>query len=152
MTVLLNFRTQCARAHVSPYFFPHIVCLRIYCLFFFFFGFYLLFHENHSHCQAVTVCARAQAAVLPSSGHSVSEIAKLFKKAEQWVRNKWSLRKSFKDKPRSRRPSIFTNYARNRITRAKYERNNSTRKIATKLQHHDINVSCTTVWRLTNKE
>ena len=132
-------------------FFPHIVCLRIYCLFIIIL-FSLLFHENHSHCQAVTVCARAQAAVLRSSGHSVREIAKLFKKAEQWVRNKWSLRKSFEDKPRSRRPSVFTNYARNRITRAKYERNNSTRKIAKKLQHHNINVSNTTVWRLTNKE
>ena len=102
-------------------------------LFFVCFFFSLLFHENHSHCQAITVCARAQAAVLRSSGYSVREIAKLFKKTEQWVRNKWSLRKSFEDKPRSRRPSIFTNYARNRITRAKYERNNSTTKIAKNL-------------------
>ena len=142
MTILLNFRTQCARAHVSPYFF-RTLSVYVFIAFFFTILFSLLFHENHSHCQAVTVCARAQAAVLRSSGHSVREIAKLFKKAEQWVRNKWSLRKSFEDKPRSRRPSIFTNYARNRITRAKYERNNSTRKIAKKLQHHNINVSST---------
>ena len=64
-------------------------CLFTYLLLFFFtILFSLLFHENHSHCQAVTVCAKAQAAVLRSSGHSVREIAKLFKKAEQWVRNK----------------------------------------------------------------
>ena len=146
MTIPLNFRTQCARAHVSPYFFRtlsvyvFIAFLFCFVLFvcFFFFDFLCSFT---SHSQAVTVCARAQPAVLRSSGHSVREISKLFKNAEQWVRNKCS-----------RRPSIFTNCARNRITKAKYERNNSTRKIAKKLQHHNINVYSATVWRLTNKE
>ena len=45
----------------------------------------------------------------------------------------------------------LTNYARNVITKAKYKRNNSTRKIAQKVQHHNINVWSTTVWSLTNK-
>ena len=45
----------------------------------------------------------------------------------------------------------LTDYARNVITKAKYMRNNSTRKIAQKVQHHNINVSSTTVWSLTNK-
>ena len=41
---------------------------------------------------------------------------------------------------------LFTNYARN-ITKAKYKRNNSTRKIAKKLQHHNINLSRTNTGR-----
>ena len=99
-----------------------------------------------------TVCARAQASILRSSGHSVKEIAKLLKKTERWV-NKWSKRKSFKDKPRSERPSVLTNCARNLIEKAKYKRNNLTKKIAKNLQHHNIKVSSTTVWRhMTNKE
>ena len=98
----------------------------------------------------MTVCARAQAAIFRYSDYSVKEIAKLFKKAERWVNN-WSKRKSFEGKPRSGRPSVLTNYARNVITKAKYKRNNSTRKIAQKVQHDNINVSSTTVWSLTNK-
>ena len=88
--------------------FPHIAYFRIYCLCL---GFSLLFHRNHSYCQAVTICSRAQAAILRSSGNSVKEIAKLFK-TERWV-NKWPKRKSFEDKPWSGRPSVLTNYARN---------------------------------------
>ena len=65
--------------------------------------------------------------------------------------NKWSKRKSFEGKPRSGLPSVLTNYARNVITKAKYKRNNSTRKIAQKVQHHNINVSSTSVWSLTKK-
>ena len=98
---------------------PHIACFRIYCLCF---GFSLLFHVNHSLCQAVTVCARAQAAIFRYSDYSVKEIAKLLKKAERWV-NKWLKRKSFEGKPRSGRPSVLTNYARNVITKAEYKRN-----------------------------
>ena len=45
----------------------------------------------------------------------------------------------------------LANYAKNVITKAKYKRNNSTRKIAQKVQHHNINVSSTKVWSLTNK-
>ena len=92
--------------------------------------------------KANTVYARAQAAILRSSGHSVKYIAKLLKKTERWV-NKWSKRKSFEDKPRSGRPSVLTNHARNVIETAKYKRNNSTRKIAKYLQRHHINVSNT---------
>lgn len=120
---------------------PHMVCFRIYCLCF---GFSLLLHGNQSHCQAVTVCARAQAAILRSSGHSVKEISKLFKNTERWV-NKWSKRTSFEDKPRSGRSSVLTNYSRNVIIKAKYKRNNSTRKIGQKVRHHNINISSTTV-------
>ena len=98
----------------------------------------------------VTVCARDQAAIFRYSDYSVKEIAKLFKKTERWV-NKWSKRKSFEGKPRSGRLSVLTNYARNVIRKAEYKRNNSTRKIAQKVQHHNINVSSTKVWSLTNK-
>ena len=57
-----------------------------------------------------------------------------------------------KTKPRSGRPSVLTNCARNAIKKAKYKRNNLTRKIAKNLQHHDIKVLSTTVWRyMTNK-
>ena len=98
----------------------------------------------------VTVCARAQGAILRSSCHSVKEVAKLFKRTERWV-NKWSKRITLESKPRSGRPSVLTNYARNIITQAEYKRNNSTRKIAQKSQHHNINVSSTKVWSLTNK-
>jgi len=101
--------------------------------------------------KANTVFARAQAAILRPSGHSVKDIAKLLKKTERWV-NKWSKRKSFEDKPRSGWPSVLTNHARNLIQKAKYKRNNSTRKIAKNLQRHHINVSNTMVWRyITNK-
>ena len=51
------------------------------------------------------VYARAQAAILRSSGHSVKEIAKSFNKTERWV-NKWSKRECFEDKPRRGRPSV----------------------------------------------
>ena len=57
------------------------------------------------------VYARAQAAILRSSGHSVKEIAKFFNETERWV-NKWSKRECFEDKPRSRRPSVLINCAR----------------------------------------
>ena len=77
------------------------------------------------------VYARAQAVILRSSGHSVKDIAKLLKQTERWV-NKWSKRKSFEDKPRSGRPSVLTNRARNVVEKAKYKHNNSTRKIAKK--------------------
>ena len=101
--------------------------------------------------KANAVYARAQAAILRSSGHSVKDIAKLLKKTERWV-NKWSKRKSFEDKPRSGRPSVLTNRARNVIEKAKYKRNNSSRKIAKNLQRQNINVSNSTVWRyMTNK-
>lgn len=92
------------------------------------------------------VYARAQAAILRSSGHSVKEIAKFFNKTERWV-NKWSKRECFEDKPRSGRPSVLTNCARKSIEKAKYKRNNSTRKIAKNLQQKNIEVSSITVWR-----
>ena len=92
------------------------------------------------------VYARAQAAILQSSGHSVKEIAKLFNKTERWV-NKWSKRECFEDKPRSGRPSVLTNCARKSIEKAKYKRHNSTRKIAKNIQQKNIQVSSITVWR-----
>ena len=92
------------------------------------------------------VNGRAQAAILRSSGHSVKEIAKFFNKTERWV-NKWSKRECFEDKPRRGRPSVLTNCARKSIEKAKYKRNNSTRKIAKNLQHKNIQVSGITVWR-----
>ena len=64
------------------------------------------------------VYARAQAAILRSSGHSVKENAKLFNKTERWV-NKWSKRECFDDKPRSGRPSVLINYPRNSIEKAR---------------------------------
>ena len=73
--------------------------------------------------KADTVCAKAQAAILRSSGHSVKEIAKLLKKTERWV-NKWSKRKSFEDKPGTGQPSVLTNCARNVIEKTKYKLNN----------------------------
>ena len=106
---------------------------------------------SFTEMKANAVYARAQAAILRSSGHSVKDIANLLKKTERWV-NKWSKRKSFEDKPRSGRPSVLTNRARNVIEKAKYKRNNSSRKIAKNLQRQNINVSNSTVWRyMTNK-
>ena len=97
--------------------------------------------------KANTIYARTQAAILLSSGHSVKDIAKLLKKKnEQWV-NKWSKRKSLEDQSRSGQPSVLTNRARTVIEKAKYKRNNLTRKIAKNLHRHNINVSNTTVWR-----
>ena len=58
---------------------------------------------------------------------------------------------SFEGKPRSGWPSVLTNYVRNIITKPKYKRKNSKRKISQKVQHHNINVSSTKVWSLTNK-
>ena len=84
--------------------------------------------------KANAVYARAQAAILRSSGHSVKDIAKLL-----------TQRKSFEDKPRSGRLSVLTNRARNVIEKAKYKRKNSTRKIAKNLQLQNINVSNSTV-------
>ena len=55
--------------------------------------------------------------------------------------NKWSKREWFGDKPRSERPSVFTNCARKSIEKAKYIQNNSTRKITKKLQQKNIEVS-----------
>ena len=89
------------------------------------------------------VYARAQAAILRPSGHSVEEIAKFFNKTVGWV-NKWSERESFEDKPRSERPSVLTSAARKSTEKAK---NNSTRKIAKNLQQQNIEVSSISVWR-----
>ena len=83
------------------------------------------------------VYARAQAAILRSSGHSEKEITKFCNKTERWV-NKWSKRECFKDKPRSRQPSVLTNAARKSIEKARYKRNNPTRKSAKNLQQKDI--------------
>ena len=66
---------------------------------------------SFTEMKANAVYARAQAAILRSSGHSVKDIANLLKKTERWV-NKWSKRKSFEDKPRSGRPSVLANRAR----------------------------------------
>ena len=90
------------------------------------------------------VYARAQAAILRSSGHSVN-------KTVRWV-NKWSKRECFEDKPRSGRPSVLTNAARKSIEKAKYKRNNSTRKIAKNLQQKNIEVSSITVWRYVTRK
>ena len=64
-----------------------------------------------------TACARAQAAFLRSSGHSVKEIAKSLKKTERRVNN-WSKRQAKEG------PCFFflflTNFTRNLIERAKY--------------------------------
>ena len=60
------------------------------------------------------VYARAQAAILRSSGHSVKEMAKFFKKTVHWL-NKWSKRERSEHKPRSRPPSVSTNVARKSI-------------------------------------
>ena len=82
-----------------------------------------LFFLNFLHVFCVTkmtsdlVYARAQAAILRSSGHSVKENAKLFNKTERWV-NKWSKRECFDDKPRSGRPSVLINCPRNSIEKA----------------------------------
>ena len=89
------------------------------------------------------VYARAQAAILRSSGHSVKENAEFFNKTVRWV-NKWSKRECFEDKPRSGRPSVLTNATRKSIEKAKYKRNNSTRKIAKDLQRKNIEVSSIT--------
>ena len=96
-----------------------------------------------SEMNANTVYARAQAAILLSSGHSVKDTAKLLKNTERWV-NKWSKRAPFEDQPRSGQPSVLTNRARTVIEKAKYKRNYLTRKIAKNLQRHNINVSNTT--------
>ena len=87
-----------------------------------------LFVFSVTKMKSDIVFARAQAAILRSSGHSVKEITKCFNKTERWV-NKWSKRECFEDKPRSGRPSGLTNCARKSIKKAKYKRNNSTRKI-----------------------
>ena len=74
MTILLKFRAQCASTRaLSLHIFPAHACFRIYCLNGFVLDFLCSFTEI-----TVTVCARAQAAILQSSGHSVKEIAKLF--------------------------------------------------------------------------
>ena len=117
---------MCKRTCFVPPYFPRILPV------FKFIAFVLDFLFSFTEIT-VTVCARAQAAILRSSRHSVKEIAKLFKKTKRWV-NKWSKRKSFEGKPRNGRPSVLTNYARNIIiTKAKYKRNNSTRKIPQKV-------------------
>ena len=69
-----------------------------------------------------------------------------FNKTLRWV-NIWSKWECFEDKPRSGRPSVLTNYARNSIEKAKYKRNKSTRKAAKNLQQKNIEVSSITVWR-----
>ena len=115
---------------------------------------FLLFYDFFPELSAFSVTkmksdiayARAQAAILRSSGHSVKEIAKFFNKTERWV-NKWSKREFFEDKPRSGRPPVLTNCARKSIEKAKFKRNNSTRKIAKSLQQKNIEVSNITVWR-----
>ena len=138
----MTFRAQCASARALS---RHAYFSRTLSIFVFIalicYGFSLLFHGNQSLCQAVTVFSRAQAAILRSSGHSVNEIAKLFKKTEQWV-NQWSKESPSRTKQGvSGRPFVLTNYARNIIKKAKYERNNLTRKIAKRPQHHNINAS-----------
>ena len=90
--------------------------------------------------KANTVYARAQVAILRPSGHLGKDIAKLLKKTERWV-NKWSKRQSFEDKPRSGWLSVLTNCATNVIQKAKYKRNNSTRKIA-----KNFNVTISMFW------
>ena len=60
---------------------------RIYCIC------YSLIFSALSRKKNETVCARAQAALLRSSGHSVKEIAKSLKKTERSV-NKWSKRQA----------------------------------------------------------
>ena len=141
--MFLNYRAKCTRARAfSRLIFPSHFVDFLFSYLLPFFGFLCSFTEM----KADTVCARAQAAILRSSGHSIKEIAKLLKKTEWWV-NKWSKRKSFKDKLRSERPSVLTNCARNVIKKAKFKRNNSTKKIAKNLQHHNIKVSSTTVGR-----
>ena len=97
------------------------------------------------------VYARAQAAILRSSGHSVKEIAKFFNKTVRWV-NKWSKRERFEGKPRSGRPSVLINAARKSFEKVKYKQNNSTRKIAKNLQQKNIEVSSITVWRYTTRK
>ena len=92
------------------------------------------------------VYARAQAAILRSSGHPIKEIAKFFNKTERWV-NKWSKRECFEDKPSSRRPSVLTNCAQKSIQKEKYKLKNSTRKIAKNFQQKNVEVSSITVWR-----
>ena len=92
------------------------------------------------------VYARAQAAILRSSGHSVKEVANFFNKTGRWM-NKWSKRERFEDKPRSGRPSVLTNAARKSIEKVTYKRNNSTRKIAKSLQQKKYRNSSITVWR-----
>ena len=68
--------------------------------------------------KANSVYARAQAAILLSSGHSVKDTAKLLKNTERWV-DKWSKRAPFEDQPRSGQRSVLTNRARTVIEKAK---------------------------------
>ena len=66
-----------------------------------------------SKTKSDIVYARAQAAMLRSSGH--------FNETEQGA-NKWSIRESFEGKPRSERPSVLTNCARKSIENTSVER------------------------------
>ena len=56
-------------------------------------------------------------------------------------------KKVFRRPIKKRTTVCLTNRARTVIEKAKYKRNNLTRKIAKNLHRHNINVSNTTVWR-----
>ena len=104
---------------------------------------YLLFFHflcSFTKKKTETVCARAQAAFLRLSGHSVKEIAKSLKKAERRVNN-WSKRQAKEGTAVFFFLSFFlsflislTNFTRNLIETAKYQRDNSKRQISKKLQ------------------
>ena len=71
------------------------------------------------------VYARAKAAILRLSGHSVKEIAKfLTHETERWGEQLVEKRINFEYKPRSGRPFVLTNCARKSIKKAKYKQNN----------------------------
>ena len=141
-----DFRAKCAHAFSRHFFAPlvHVVPFPTFLLFCDFFPELSAF--SVTKMKSDIVYARAQAAILRSSGHSVKEIAKFFNKMERWV-NKWSKRECFEDKPRSGRPPVLTNCARKSVEKAKYKWNNSTRKIAKSLQQKNIEVLNITVWR-----
>ena len=66
------------------------------------------------------VYARAQAAILRSSGHSVKEFAKFFNKTVRWE-IKWSKRECFEDKSRIERPHVLTNAAQKSIGKSEIQ-------------------------------
>ena len=77
--MFLNFCTKyaCACAFFGHIFPGHFVCFSVFIAIFFY------FLCSFSEMKAKTVCARAQATFLQSSGHSVKEVAKLLKKTQQ---------------------------------------------------------------------
>ena len=112
--------------------------------FFFFFCRFFYFLYSFTKMKACTVCANAQASVLRSSGHSVTEIAKLLNKSERY---KWT--------GVQKKIAVFFWFkcVRNVIEKAVsicviilQERK------VKKIQLHSFKVSSTTVWRyMTNK-